>query len=88
MVYKCINNQVPEQLKCMLLRQNTDSDKRNRQGYDRTGLRIPPVEKLRHKYRSFSYAVPVVWNRLRCSVLESVCIDTFKTRLETFYFNK
>ena len=60
MVYKCINNQAPEYLKCMLLRQNTDCDKRTRQDYDRTGLRIPPLEKLRYKFRSFRYAAPVV----------------------------
>ena len=41
MVYKCINNQAPEYLKWMLLRQNTDSGKRTRQ--DKTGLRVPPV---------------------------------------------
>ena len=71
-----------------LLRQNTDCDKRTRQGYDRTGLRIPPVEKLRYKCRSFRYAASVVWNRLPRAIRESVCIDTFKARLKTFYFNK
>ena len=88
MVYKCLNNQAPEYLKCMLLSQNIDCDKRTRQDYDRTGLRIPPVEKLRYKCRSFRYAAPVVWNRLPRSIRESVCIDTFKTRLKTFYFNE
>ena len=44
MVYKCINNQAPEYLKCMLFRQHNDSDKRTRQDYDRTGLRIPPAK--------------------------------------------
>ena len=51
-VYKCIKNQVPEYLKCMLdigLRQYIVSDKITRQDYDRTGLRILPVEKLRYK---------------------------------------
>ena len=47
MVYKCINNQDPENLKCILLCQDTDSDQRTKQDYDRTGLWIPPVEKLR-----------------------------------------
>ena len=59
----------------MLLRQNTESDKRSRQDYDRTGLRIPPVEKLKYKCRSFWYAVPVVWKILPHSVRNSVCID-------------
>ena len=58
MVYKCINNEAPEYLKCMLLRQNTDSDKRTRQDYDRTGLRTPRVEKLKYKSRSFRNACP------------------------------
>ena len=39
MVYKCKNFQAPQYFKCMLLRQNTDSDKRTRQDYDRTGLK-------------------------------------------------
>ena len=72
----------------MLLRQDTGSDKRTRQEYDRTGLRIPPVEKLKYKSRNFTYADPVVWNRLPRSVRQSVCIYTFKTRLKTCYFNK
>ena len=42
-VYKCINNQTPEYLKCIWLRQDNDSDKRTRQAYERTGLRISPV---------------------------------------------
>ena len=47
MVCKCINSQSPEYLKWMLLRQDTDVDKRTGQDFDRTGLRIPPVEKAK-----------------------------------------
>ena len=39
MVYKCINNLVPDYLNCMLLYQNTDADKRTMQDYHRTSLR-------------------------------------------------
>ena len=60
MVYKCRSNQAPEYLKCILLSQNTDCDKRIRQDYDRTGLRTPPVEKLSYKSRSFKYVDPVI----------------------------
>ena len=49
MVYKCINKQAREYLKCMLLRLNTDSENRTRQDYDKIGLRVPPVEKLTYK---------------------------------------
>ena len=56
----------------MLLRQNTDFDKRTRQDYDKTGLRVPPVEKLKYKCISFRYAITVVWNRLSRSVRQSV----------------
>ena len=87
MVYKCINTQAPEYLACMLLHKGTDSDKRTRQDYDRTVLKMSPVGKLRYKCRSFKYAAPVVWNRLPCSVRKSVCIEIFKNRLKTFYFN-
>ena len=51
-------------------------------------LRIPPLEKLTYKCRSFRYAAPVVWNKLPRSIRESYCIDTFKIRLKTFYFKK
>ena len=72
----------------MLLRQDIGFEKRTRQDYNRTGLRTPPVENLRYKCRSFRYAAPVVWNRLPRSGRESVCIESFKTRLKTFYFSK
>ena len=76
----------------MLLSQNTNCDERTRQDYDKTGLRIPPVEKLRYKFRSFRKAAPVVWIRLRRSkkinVRKGVSIDTTKSKLKTFYFNK
>ena len=88
MVYKCINNQAPEYLKCMLFSQNTDIDKRTRQDYAKTVLRIPPVEKLKYKFRSLRYAATVDGNKLPRSIREGVGIDTFKTRLKTFYFNK
>ena len=40
----------------MFVHQDTESEKRIRQGYDRTGLKTPPVENLRYKSRSFRYA--------------------------------
>ena len=50
MVYKCIINQALEFLKYMLICQNTDSDKRTRQDYDRTDLRVPILEKVMCKF--------------------------------------
>ena len=76
MAYKCINNQAPEYRKCMLLRQNTDSDNRTRQDWDKLGLRVPPVEKLKYKCKSFWYTATAVWNRLPSSIRESICLDT------------
>ena len=78
--YIFISNPPPEQVKRMLLSQNTDCDRRIRHDYYRTGLTIPSVEKLRYKCRRFRYAAPVVWNRLPRSIRESFCIDTLKTR--------
>ena len=72
----------------MFLREITNFDKKTGQDFDKTGLRVPPVEKSKYKYRSFRYAAPVVWKRLPRSVREHFSIDTFKTRLKTFYFNK
>ena len=45
--YKCINNEALEYFKYVLHRQDSDSDKRTRQDYYRTGLRVPPLEKLK-----------------------------------------
>ena len=56
--------------------------------FDGSPLRIPPVKKPKHKYGSFTYNASVVQHRLPLSVRESVSIDTFKTRLKKFYFNK
>ena len=64
MVYKCINNQAPEYLKYMLLRQDTDPDNKTKQDYDRKGFSKTPVEKLRYKCRILRYAASVVRNGL------------------------
>ena len=87
-VYKCTNSQALEYLKYMLLFQDTESEKKTRQDYDKIGLRTPPVENLKYNCRNYRYAAPVVWNRLPRSVRESVRIKKFKTWLRTFYFNK
>ena len=72
MVYNDMNNQGPDYLERMLLRQDTDSDKRTRQDYHRTGLRIPPIEKLRCKRSSFRYAAQIICDRLPLSIRESL----------------
>ena len=69
----------------MLLCQGTESKNKTRQDYDRRGLRIPPVEKLRYKCRSFRYAVTQLSGT---DYHVAMCIETFKSRLKTFYFNK
>ena len=58
MIYKWINNQAPRYPKCMLIRENTDSDKRTKQDCDRTGLRVPPVENLKYKCRKLQVCCP------------------------------
>ena len=55
MIYKCRSNKALEYIKCRLLCRDTESEKRTMQDYNRTGLRTPPVEKLRHKFRSCRY---------------------------------
>ena len=72
----------------MLLRPNNFSDRSTRQDFDRTGWRIPLKEKLRYKCNSFRRAAAAVRKRLTRSVGESVCINTFKTRLGTFNINQ
>ena len=58
LVYKYINKEGIEYVKRIIIRQDTKSERRTRQDYDRTGLRTLPVEKLR--YKCFRYAVAVV----------------------------
>ena len=62
MIFKFINIEALEYFKFILLRRDTEFERRNRHDYDRTGLRTPPVENVMIKCRSFRNAAPVVWN--------------------------
>ena len=69
----------------MLLRLDTESEKRNRQDYDRTCLRTAPGEKLEGVNVEIQICCPgcleQITPKLKCVYL------VLKTRLKTFYFN-
>ena len=88
MVYKCLNDQAPDYLKCLLLLRKDSITKKTRNDYDETWLNTYPLEKLRYKCRSFRHVAPDIWNKLDMTVRKSPTTETFKVRLKTFYFDK
>ena len=55
---------------------------------DVTWLNKYPIEKLNYKCRSFRYIAPNSWNQLNIIIRESQSVETFKTKLKTYYFQK
>ena len=46
-----------------------------------------PRKRLKTGERSFSHFGPVTWNQLPYEIRKSPSLETFKTRLKTFYFH-
>ena len=51
-------------------------------------LQFKTPEKQNYKNRGFSYTAPKLWNSLPYSIRSSNTMDTFKTKLKTFVYNK
>ena len=88
LVYKCFHNQAPGYLKSLIIPRINESIRETRKDNDKTWLNKYPVEKFNYKCRSFRQIAPDVWNKLNINVRESPSMDTFKTRLKTFYFQQ
>ena len=87
-VYKCFKNQAPNYLKSLLIPRINESTVVTRLDNDVTWLNSHPIETLNYKCRGFRQAAPVVWNKLDKKIRESPTVETFKSRLKTFYFEK
>ena len=86
MVYKCLNNQAPEYLKCLIKPHEATHNIKTRIDYDTTWLNNYPLEKINYKCRSFRHAAPDIWNKLSHIIRESESVEVFKARLKTYYF--
>ena len=84
-VYKALNNMSPSYLKELIVPyQPTRALCSQHSGL----LVVPKVSKSRVGARAFSYQAPLLWNHLPVSIREADTIYTFKSRLETFLFDK
>lgn len=88
MVYKCFNNQAPDYLKCLLIPRINEHSRETRKDNDITWLNKHPIENVVYKCRSFRHIAPDIWDKLSFIIRDSPTIDTFKTRLKTFYFEQ
>ncbi len=51
-------------------------------------LEIPPTNLKTHGPRSFSVAAPTLWNSVPQSIRSIMTIETFKSKLKTYLFEK
>ena len=47
---------------------------------------VVPSIRTKMAWRAFSHAAPTIWNNLSHNVRETTSINSFRTRLKTFYF--
>ena len=75
LVYKCINNIAPEELKSLI--QMNPSKVQT--------LHVPAL-KTTHGRRSFKYVAPYLWNHLPEDMRKIVSVEKFKASLKTYLF--
>ncbi len=51
-------------------------------------LEIPPTNLKTHGPRSFSVATPTLWNAVLQSIRSTMKIETFKSELKTYLYEK
>jgi exonuclease III len=87
LVFKCINNLAPNYLKNLIHLRDVKR-RSSRLDDDFFLLKIPPKTNLSRSESAFSICGPKIWNELPFDVRCLACIDSFKSALKTFYFNK
>ena len=50
-------------------------------------LEVPNVSNYRQTERAFSFAAPILWNKLPYDIRTCSDINKFKKDLKTYYFN-
>jgi hypothetical protein len=85
LVYKCVNGTGPDYLTDLLSFNNRTRALRS--SADNLLLQVPRMKTETFGKRAFKYAAPKTWNEIPYSIRNSDSIQTFKTKLKTFYFN-
>ena len=91
LVYKCLNNDKNNSAQYLTDLINIREPKIGhnlRKDNDTTLLKFGTLEKHNYKNRGFSHAAPVIWNNLPSDIREIKTMESFKSNLKTFYFNK
>ena len=83
--YKALNGHAPQYLAALISKYVPPRPLRSEDQYL---LNSPRWRLETFGKRAFSKAVPTLWNRLPISVKQAPSIDSFKTRLKTYLFNK
>ncbi|TKS71945.1 hypothetical protein D9C73_006018 [Collichthys lucidus] len=85
LTYKALHGQAPSYLKELIVPYYPSRTLRSQ---DAGFLVVPIVSKSRLGARAFSYQAPLLWNKLPIWVREADTVNTFKSRLKTFLFDK
>ena len=82
LVYKCLNGLAPKYLCDLIKPRRTGRTFRNNCTY----ITLPKLDFVKCGQRSFSFAGPLLWNRLpeQCKAAKS--LDVFKSRVKTYLF--
>ena len=86
LVYKAINNMLPDYMCNMFTHVNTVHS-RNTRFSANDNLYVPPRAKLSVFRKSLRYAGPQVWNTLPAEIRKAPSVSTFKHRYFDMYFN-
>ena len=85
LTYKCLHNLAPKYLEELIKPYNPI---RNLRSSDQLLLEVPKTRLKTYGDRSFTKAAPTLWNSLPLEIRSCDSLDTFKTQLKTFLFNR
>jgi hypothetical protein len=85
LVYKAIHTQIPSYIHELL---KEYIPPRTLRSSDHGKLIVPHTRTKRYGERAFSYAAPKLWNNLPINIRKCQSIQSFKTNLKTYLFNK
>ena len=83
-VFRALHERTPEYISSLI---TPYVQRRALLSADRALLAVTRYNLERYGRRSFSRARPTLWNALPEDLRSTVCMNTFKTHLKTYYFN-
>ena len=87
LVYKCINNIAPSYLQELISLRNPKSNQL-RMDNDYFILDHPVAPSLKSSDSAFMFSALQIWNELSYEIRSSENVESFKSKLKTFYFHK